>query len=132
MLVSTKSRPEPSAPYRIEHHPALGIVRVTASGLLSESDLEAYVASVRPALEANRRRYGIAKLLLDRRYAPVQPPLIHALLRELMPSYLHVDDALAYLVASALVSIQIKRVLVLARSEIFLEERDALAWLARF
>lgn len=118
--------------YRLEHDGAHHLVRATITGCWVGKDLERYADDLRPMMAICRSRYGMAKLLVDRLGAPVQSQAVHNRLIQLMPTYLRDTDALAMVVSSALVRMQAKRVLILSRSDIFLDEGEALAWLATF
>ncbi|PZU05966.1 hypothetical protein [Sphingomonas sp.] len=115
--------------FRIECERDLRIVRASVFSHWSEADLERYVQTVDPILKKQRGRHGVARLLVDRRLAPVQSQAIHEKLRTAALLYLHPKDALALLVDKALVRLQLKRGIGQARTELFTEEPAAMEWL---
>jgi hypothetical protein len=105
------------------------IVKAVIFTCWSEADFKAYSAALLPALDENRRRHKRARLLVDRRHAPVQSQSIHIQIRELMENFLAENDAVALLVSSSLVTLQSQRIALRARGCVFRDEESAIAWL---
>jgi hypothetical protein len=116
-------------PFVIQSGRFTPIVKVVILTCWSEADFQAYSAKLLPAIEENRRLHSRARLLIDRRNAPVQSQAVHLQIRNLMETSFQESDAVALLISAALVNLQSQRIALRARGRIFRDEESAVAWL---
>jgi hypothetical protein len=112
----------------ISFEPLSGIIVVEGSGLNTSGGIDAYFAELEPVLVRERRRSGIARVLLDLRRTFVNPPEIASQIRQLSESVFRSGDRVAVVNLTALLRLQAKRVEI-PHHRIFDDERQARDWL---
>ena len=105
-----------------------GVVRVVIRGFWSKTQAEQFCSELNAVLAEARRQAGEARILVDRRESPVQASDVVELLGA-NNARLEPDDRVALVVDSQLAQMQLRRVLVHARTELFRDIRSAETWL---
>ncbi|MBZ6383549.1 hypothetical protein [Sphingomonas sanguinis] len=105
------------------------VIHVHAQGTWSAEIADRYWRAFGPFLEKSRRHFGFAKVLVDRRGAPVMPPALIQAMRDGILAHYRQDDWLALVVDSSPLKSQARQNYPLEHLEAFLSYDAALAWL---
>lgn len=105
------------------------IIHVRAFGLWTPETAERYWRAFQPFLAESRAALGHAKVVVDRRGAPVMPREMVAAMRDGIATHYHPDDRLALVVDSSPLKSQVRQTYALKHLDAFLSHDAALAWL---
>jgi len=105
------------------------IIHVRAEGLWCPQVATRYWSAFLPFLAESRRCLGHAKVLIDRRGAPVMPPEMVQHMRLGIMNHYHADDRLALVFDTSPLKSQARQNYPLEHLDAFLSYDAALAWL---
>jgi hypothetical protein len=115
--------------YYIEYDPREQWIRVRLTGFWPLATSRAFAARLRLFILENRKHFGSARLLMDRRGSPVQSMEVAALIKELTSALFGARDHVAVIVDSSLNQMQLRRVVTHEGTRIFNNIGEAEAWL---
>jgi hypothetical protein len=121
--------PPGTGPFDVRIDEAARIVRTEARGFWTLMQTEDYCAELADRIEECRRRFGCARVLVDRRDAPIQPIPVIERLGEFNATHFADSDRLAIVVESSLAKGQMRRHFTHAGSQAFLSYVAAELWL---
>jgi hypothetical protein len=106
----------------------LGLVKVRGSGFWSVSQVKAHFASYMDSLSELHRRGLKLSIIVDLRESAAQSREVSDVLHSIGLDIYRPDDRIAMVVASSLVKMQMRRVLVADNHEFFLSVEAAERW----
>jgi hypothetical protein len=115
--------------YRIILDERLGVIRTDVRGFWQTADAAAYFDHLARFINAARRRFGAAKVLVNRRENSVQSAEVAELMRAANARLYRPTDRLAIVTGSSLLLMQMRRLFSHPGSRAFLSLEEAEAWL---
>ncbi len=115
--------------YAITLDTRLAIIRIDDLGVQRVEDVTDYLAVLTSTVAEARRRSGKVRVLADLRRSPVRTQEAAERIRVGNQSLYRSGDRVALLVASSLLTMQLRRNLVAQYQRIFTSQQDAETWL---
>ena len=111
--------------------PSTGILRVHVTGSWTLPEVERYGQEAGLQFAKARQQAGSLRLLVDLSHTEILSQAIVAPLAKAGMQYSRPDDRVALVVKSALMKLQMKRMIGEAPTPIFVSDEEAASWLTR-